>query len=339
MSTRTDFPVLDFSRYKTDFDAFARDIFMASEEWGFFILTNHNIPNVDRMYELSTQFFDLPKDQKAEKTLDATMTGYDGKNLTAFAASEGVAFGMPAGRLFDKPNLPAWWTRPRLQEVEDFKASCYDISLNIMSCLAVQLGLERSFFDATHQHKDPGNPLKLIKYPRFEKQPDGIPRLSEHTDWGSITFVFTETPGLEMRDPEDQWTAVPTIPGGVVVNIADSMSLRTNKKLKSAFHRIRWDTVGVDKERLSIAYFVHPNNDAVLSDVTTDADPKEAKETAITYRDYLKIRLGLTFGSAREDGDAGVDFDTVDNATYERVKNLGIANYGAIESIQPEVST
>ncbi|KAH8424244.1 uncharacterized protein LDX57_002002 [Aspergillus melleus] len=90
-----------------------------------------------RMYELSTKFFDLPKDQKAEKVLDATMTGYNGKQLTTWSASEGIAFGMPAGRLFDRPNLPAWWDRSRLQEIEVFKASCYNFSLDILSCFAV----------------------------------------------------------------------------------------------------------------------------------------------------------------------------------------------------------
>lgn len=180
--------------------------------------------------------------------------------MSRFAASEGAAFGMPAGRLFDKPNLPAWWDHSRLLEIENFKASCYDLSLKIMSCFAVQLGLDRSFFDATHQQKDPGNVLKLIKYPRFEEQPEGIPRLSEHTDWGSITLLFTETPGLEVHDPDNQWIKVPTIPGGVVINVADSMSLRTGKRLKSAFHRVSWEGVSADQERLSIAYFVHPNN-------------------------------------------------------------------------------
>ena len=167
---------------------------------------------------------------------------------------------MPAGRLFDRPNLPAWWDRSRLQEIEDFKASCYDFSLDILSCFAVQMGLEKSFFASRHQHKDPGNALKLIKYPRFDTQPDGVPRLSEHTDWGSITLLFSETPGLEIRDPDDKWMSVPTIPGGVVVNIADALSLWTSKKLKSAFHRVTWDHVAADQERLSVAYFGLPNN-------------------------------------------------------------------------------
>ncbi|KAH8424243.1 uncharacterized protein LDX57_002001 [Aspergillus melleus] len=87
------------------------------------------------------------------------------------------------------------------------------------------MGLEKFFFASRHQHKGPGNALKLVKYPRFDKQPDGVPRLSEHTDWGSFTLLFSETPGLEIRDPDDQWMSVPTVSGGVVANIADALSL------------------------------------------------------------------------------------------------------------------
>lgn len=47
MRTRTEFPVLDFSKYKTDFHGFAKGVFKAGEEWGFFILTNHGLSNVD----------------------------------------------------------------------------------------------------------------------------------------------------------------------------------------------------------------------------------------------------------------------------------------------------
>jgi isopenicillin N synthase-like dioxygenase len=45
------FPILDFSRFESDFDSFASEIFAASQEWGFFILSSHGVENVDRIFE------------------------------------------------------------------------------------------------------------------------------------------------------------------------------------------------------------------------------------------------------------------------------------------------
>lgn len=129
-----------------------------------------------------------------------------------------------------------------------------------MSCFAVKLGLEKSYFSSYHQHQDPGNVLKFIKYPRFDEKPVGVPRLSEHTDWGSITFVSTDRPGLEVRDPSNQWYQIPTVPGGLVVNIGDALSLWSKKSLKSTMHRISWENLDTTEDRLSIVYFTHPNN-------------------------------------------------------------------------------
>lgn len=217
-------------------------------------------------------------------------------------------------------NLPSWWDTPKRQTIEDFKASCYDLSISIMSCFAVKLGMGNSHFTDVHQHKDPGNVLKFIKYPRFEQQPEGVPRLSEHTDWGSITFVFTEQPGLEIRDPSNEWFEIPAVPGGVVVNIGDALSLWSKKSLKSTMHRISWKNLDVSQDRFSVVYFTHPNNgignlvfglefhsdigvDAILSSLTGDSSTKVT--SVLTYKEYLKIRSALTYGSIRKVGEDG----------------------------------
>ncbi|KAL6405151.1 Oxoglutarate/iron-dependent dioxygenase [Ilyonectria robusta] len=232
-------------------------------------------------------------------------------------------------------NLPSWWDTPKRQTIEDFKASCYDLSIAIMSCFAVKLGLGNSHFADVHQHKDPGNVLKFIKYPRFEQQPEGVPRLSEHTDWGSITFVFTEQPGLEIRDPSNEWFEIPAVPGGVVVNIGDALSLWSKKSLKSTMHRISWKNLDVSNDRLSVVYFTHPNHDAILSSPTKDSSTEV--KSVLTYKEYLKIRSAPTYGSIRKVGEDGEDFEALDEATLKMVKSLNVANSGDLESHRLEV--
>lgn len=52
MPSDLEFPVLDFEKSKTNFAAFAREVFEASRTWGFFILENHGIDGVDRAFHL-----------------------------------------------------------------------------------------------------------------------------------------------------------------------------------------------------------------------------------------------------------------------------------------------
>lgn len=202
--------------------------------------------------------------------------GYDGDKLTryvycwvntlehvahqdSFAASEGISFGTPAGGILASDNLPAYWDPLKRIEIENFKASCKQLSDAVMSCYAIELGLDQHYFARCHREAAPGNTLKMIKYPRFKEKPSHVPRLSEHTDWGSITFVFTSQPGLEVRDPNDTWHDVPLVDGAVIVNIGDALSLWTGKQLKSTMHRITWANLDINQDRYSIAYFTNPN--------------------------------------------------------------------------------
>lgn len=177
-----------------------------------------------------------------------------------FAASEGISFGLPAGELLTTDDLHDFFDQPRRAQLERFKAQCYDLSMLLMCCFAKCMNLPGDHFQTIHQQKFPGDTLKWIKYPKLDTQPDArIPRLSEHTDWGSLTFVFAKTGGLEVQTPEGNCTEVPVLPNSIVINIADALSLWTNKKLKSTMHRISWDNLPRDQDRYSIAYFTNPN--------------------------------------------------------------------------------
>jgi isopenicillin N synthase-like dioxygenase len=124
------------------------------------------------------------------------------------------------------------------------------------------MGLPPSYFASAHDAmKEPGNVLRLIKYPALKEQPDSrFPRLGEHTDWGTLTLLITESPGLEVRPPGDQgWVLAPVIKDAVIVNIADGLALWSGKTLKSTKHRLSWDSLPYHLDRYSIAYFVNAN--------------------------------------------------------------------------------
>lgn len=50
--TSAPFPILSLAKFHSDFDGFAKDIFDASRNWGFFLLTEHGLEGVDKAFEL-----------------------------------------------------------------------------------------------------------------------------------------------------------------------------------------------------------------------------------------------------------------------------------------------
>lgn len=323
----------------------------------------------------SKAFFDLPLEVKTEKMVDDSAIGYDGgKKLTSyvqctsriplqvqiteleirFAASEAILFGTPAGGVLSSNNLDPFWDDSRRQTVEAFKAECYDLTITMMSGFATQMGLDKDYFTRIHEHKAPGHTLRSIKYPKFDTLPEEgrLPRLSTHTDWGSLTFVFTKQAGLEIQDPQDQWFDVPVVPGGIVVNIGDAISLWTGRTLKSTLHRITWKNLPADQDRYSMAYFSQPNDgqccsasppprarDSLLTthshtgaQLNTLTKSGEMVPIPITYGDYYKVRYHLTYGAHTDTKTGAKMLKDIDPAMAKLVHDLGVADAGSLHT-------
>ncbi|KAL4940021.1 hypothetical protein BDV06DRAFT_197660 [Aspergillus oleicola] len=214
-----------------------------------------------------------------------------------------MALGLPVGQLTQCPNLHAWWTPDKITEIESFKSQCNTLTLRILSCYAEHFSLPRTFFETSHNNSLPGNALKFMRYPRMETKPAGAPaRLSEHSDWGSLTLLFMGSPGLEVRDPNNKWHDVPLIEGGIVVNIGDLLSFWSDGELKSTMHRISWESVPVEKDRFSIPYFAQPSFETDLKPLT-NCGGAGAEMKSLTYSDYYHTRIRLTWGAILDDGD------------------------------------
>lgn len=54
-----EFPVIDIGKLEAQFDSISGDIFKASQEWGFFIVTHHGIPNeeIEKTFALVGMLF------------------------------------------------------------------------------------------------------------------------------------------------------------------------------------------------------------------------------------------------------------------------------------------
>lgn len=96
-----------------------------------------------------------------------------------------------------------------------------------------------------------------------------------HTDAGSLTMLFTWSPGLQVyHRATNSWISVPPQSGGVTVNIGDTLSFMSGNTLKSCLHRVVPSLEPSDshKSKFSIAFFLRPE----LKVTFVDRDGKES---------------------------------------------------------------
>jgi isopenicillin N synthase-like dioxygenase len=100
--------------------------------------------------------------------------------------------------------------------------------------------------------------------------------------------------GLQVRTRRGSWIDVPTSPTTFVVNIGDLLMRWTNDRWLSNMHRVVNPPVdGPRSARLSIAFFNHPNYDALIECLPSQGPARHAPVLSGEYRDYKYGKTGL----------------------------------------------
>jgi isopenicillin N synthase-like dioxygenase len=119
-------------------------------------------------------------------------------------------------------------------------------------------------------------PLTANHYPGLKTPPaPGRFRNDPHSDFTALTILHQdeEIGGLEVRHPGGTWVPVPPVPGSFVVNLGDLMARWTNGRWASTVHRVVHPPADYqDRDRISIAFFFQPNEDALIECIPTCAD-------------------------------------------------------------------
>lgn len=148
-----------------------------------------------------------------------------------------------------------------------FHAQCRDVHEQVMSAIAVGMGLsDEHYFDRFVSTGD--NTLRLLHYPPvapevFAKDPGRVMRAGEHSDYGSITLLFQDARGgLQVKAPNDTFVDATPIEGTVVVNAGDLLARWSNDTIRSTIHRVveppAVPETGEHPARYSIAYVLAP---------------------------------------------------------------------------------
>ncbi|XP_061078576.1 uncharacterized protein LOC133111947 isoform X2 [Conger conger] len=308
-------PVVDFDVYRVGvedvaeekLDVLCKELRSAFTEVGFVYLKNTGISQyeVDTMMNISKTFFLLPHEAKmpflrgkhADPNQGWVSSGTERLNSRR-ACDLKEAFNTSS--LLPSMKWPSEEVLPGFREKQVwFYRRCADLSLRVLRVLALSLGLDPDFFLSKHSRvvdgeqqaggQRNGTTLRLLYYPPVQTEcvQEGQVRCGEHSDFGTITLVFQGPGGgLQVLGRSGDFIAAPTIPGTVLVNIADLMQRWTSDVLISAVHRVLLPPPGDMSERQSVVFFLHPDDDAVI----TCCDGTD-KYPAITALDYLMERL------------------------------------------------
>lgn len=126
--------------------------------------------------------------------------------------------------------------------------------------------------------------MTVNSYPRCP-QPSLALGLPPHSDYGCLTVVLQESPGLQILD-RDTWRTVPVIQGALQVHVGDQLEVVSNGRYKSVVHRV---TLNSEKARVSVAG-LHTLGMDVKAEVAKEMVDEEScckgyKESS--FRDFL----------------------------------------------------
>jgi len=167
-------------------------------------------------------------------------------------------------------------------------------SRDVLRAFAVSFQLPEKFFDSYHSNME--HTLRLLHYPKLSVDPlPGQLRAGEHTDYGSLTLLIQDNAGgLQVQGADNTWHDGEPIPGAMVVNTGDMMNVWTNEHFRSTKHRVTFPANARTQERYSIAFFVNPNADALITPIRKSAS-EIAKHRPIMAGDWLLSKLKGTY--------------------------------------------
>jgi isopenicillin N synthase-like dioxygenase len=312
-------PVIDLSPLDGGDEAvaarLAREIDAACRDIGFFLIAGHGVlrPVVDGWFGASRAFFESPAAQKQLSAPDANSlhNGYHGMSASTLAQGEGAEsppdlreyymigrldladpyFQSQSAQRFYHRNI--WPTEPAAfrSAAEAYYRAVERLGARLMRLFALALSLPEAYFDDKIDRHFAV--LSSIFYPVRDIAPQaGQLRAGAHTDYGSLTILApTDAPGgLQIKARSGAWIDVPYVPDAFIINIGDMMARWTNDRWVSTMHRVVNPpmTGAPIKPRQSVAYFLHPNYDAViecLPSCRSDAAPP--RYAPILAGDYM----------------------------------------------------
>ncbi|PYH98448.1 Clavaminate synthase-like protein [Aspergillus ellipticus CBS 707.79] len=293
-------PIIDLATLRSPLlkerQQLAKEIHKACTQVGFFYIKNHGISEelTTGLHNAAQQFFSLPADRKrevyigkskkyrgfiplnSEQPTGTDLSAPDPTSPGAFSEAFDIGYELAADPLRSPDDvLPAdtfglygdnQW--PSDDVVPGFRetymryfAEALTLCRAMIRIFALALELPEDFFDPMVNY--PGATSRMLHYPPQEAVGEARIGLGEHTDYECFTLLLQDkVPALQVLNARGEWILAPPIPGTLVVNIADCLSIWTNKTFKSTIHRV---TNLTGQERYTIPFFFGVDYDTTVS--------------------------------------------------------------------------
>jgi isopenicillin N synthase-like dioxygenase len=304
----------------------ARAMDRACREIGFFAITGHGVGErlVEDLRRVAHDFFARPMAEKlaSRHPVAGINRGYHPVGGEALSKANDTAappdlkeffhvgpvdvgddayYTNAEGRQHFIPNI--WPARPAdfRRAATDYYRAMSGLIPFLMRLAALALDVDECFFDDKVDRSI--GTMRLNYYPAQAVAPSpGQLRASAHTDYGGFTILSGEDVpgGLQVRMRNGDWIDVPTTPTNFVVNIGDLLMRWTNDRWLSNLHRVVNPPLGdgPTPARLSIAFFNHPNYDALIECLPSQGEAKHSPVLSGDYRDLKYSKTGLAAAGA-----------------------------------------
>ncbi|KAK2979042.1 hypothetical protein RJ640_013676, partial [Escallonia rubra] len=291
------FPVINLEKLNGEERGATMEVIKdACENWGFFELVNHGIPHelLDTVERLSKEHYKKVMEQRfKELVASKALEGVQAEVTNLDWESTFYLRHLPTSNITEVPDLED----EHRKVMKEFAARLEILAEELLDLLCENLGLEKGYLKkAFHGSKGPNFGTKVSNYPPCPN-PELIKGLRAHTDAGGIILLFQDdkVSGLQLLK-DGEWVDVPPMRHSIVINLGDQLEVITNGKYKSVLHRVIAQT---DGNRMSIASFYNPANDAVIYPapalVEKEAEEKNEVYPKFVFDDYMKLYAGLKF--------------------------------------------
>lgn len=334
-------PVLDLRDYQQEQSrpAFLENLKAAMRDVGFFALIGTGVDRqvLDDAYQSAKEFFYLNLEAKlACQRLE--MNGQRGYVLSESAKGEKLKdykefYHIGREMSDDMREIYGYYPNIWPKDLPFFKTSqvkLYSALESYMpiieSAISEVLGQERNFLnEMTH---DGDVLMRVIHYPA--NPPANSIWAAEHTDIDLYTILPMSTAqGLQVKNPEGEWVDVYVPEGAFIINVGDMLENLSNGLCRSSIHRVI--DPGLDQERFSIVFFVHPKAQDRLDPLAncikeTGGTRKYANANRWELLEERLIELGLATQEMMQ--------DYVASGMLERQAEVGRVSENAVANLR-----
>ncbi|XP_057447055.1 1-aminocyclopropane-1-carboxylate oxidase 5 [Lotus japonicus] len=280
-------PVIDFSKLNGEERAKTMaQIHNGCEEWGFFQLINHGIPEelLERVKKVCSEFYKLEREENFKNSKTVKLLN----ELAEKKSSEKVehADWEDVITLLDDNEWPE--NTPDFREtMAEYRSELKKLAQRIMEVMDENLGLPKGFIKKAFNGGDGDNAFfgtKVSHYPPCP-YPELVNGLRAHTDAGGVILLFQDDKvgGLQMLKG-GEWIDVQPLPNAIVINTGDQIEVLSNGRYKSCWHRVLGSPSG---NRRSVASFYNPSLKATISPAPQLVVEKENQEVEDTYPEFV----------------------------------------------------